>query len=121
MATNKKGGTMTDKMTKTSFFLPKPMIRKIKNLSKIRHESMASTIRYIVEKGLDINRFDEIIKHTKSEDKLTKFRLFKLMIRIESIAKKLMDKSANEMDIKEYNKFVEMHEKGFCKEFDIKR
>ncbi len=111
---------MTDKMAKTSFFLPKPMIRKIKNLSKIRHESMASTIRYIMEKGLDKNHFDEIAKYSKSEDERTKFRLFKLMIRIESIAKKLMDNSAQGMDIKEYNAFVEMHEKGFRKEFGIK-
>ncbi len=112
---------MGDKMTRTSFFLSESILKKVKKLAHSRHETMAASIRYLVEKGLDKNRFDEITEYSKSEDERTKFRLFKLMIRIESIAKKLMDKSANEMDIKKYNEFVEIHEEGFCKEFDIKR
>jgi len=112
---------MGDKMTRTSFFLSESVLKKVKKLAHSRHEPMAASMRYLIEKGLDESCLEEMIEHTKSEDKLTKFRLFKLMIRIESIAKKLMDKSAHDMDIKEYSSFVEMHEKGFCEEFEMKQ
>ena len=60
------------------------------------------------------------MKHTQEEDERTKFRLFKLMIRLDSIAKKLMDNSEHEMDIDEHIKFIEMNEKGFCNELERK-
>ena len=52
---------------------------------------------------------------------MTKFRLFKLQIRLDNIARKLMDDNAVKMDINEHNAFVHMHEKGFCSEFKIEK
>ena len=54
---------MHDKMMQTSFFLPKSMLKKIKKLSKKRHESMASSMRYLMEKGIDKTRIEDSVKN----------------------------------------------------------
>ena len=112
---------MTDKMMRKSFFLPESVLRKVRKLAAGRHESMAASMRYTIEKGLDKIGIDDIIKAYKEENKMTKFRLFKLQIRIDSIAKKLMDKNAHKMDIDKHNSLIKIHENKFCKKFEIKR
>jgi predicted DNA-binding protein len=119
---------MTDIMTKTSFFLPKSMIRKIKNLSNARHESMASSMRYIMEKGLERNTTESLIKEASEEmiksdndtNKKLKYLLFKSIVRLDSIAQKLMDDKQHNRDINDHNNLIQGHEKEFCEQIGLK-
>ena len=103
------------------------MLKEIKILSVSRHESAASTMRYIMEKGLNrdstenliIKATKEIVSSGDDTDKKLKYLLFKSIIRLDSIAQKMMDKDQFNRDINDHKILVKNHEKDFCEKVGI--